>query len=430
MNTAILENASLKTILEQRTAQDLFYLQTLYCDLHQHPELSLQEEKTSARMAGELRRAGYEVSEKIGGNGVVGVLKNGRGPTILVRTDMDALPVTEETGKPYASQVTAELGAGQKVGVMHACGHDMHMTVWVGTARLLASNRDQWRGTLVFVGQPAEELGIGARTMIEAGLFRDFPRPDSALALHVHSSLPAGTVAYTPEFTFANVELMEITVHGKGGHGAYPQTTQDPVLLASRIVVALQSITTTELSPLEPAVISVGYIQGGTKANVVPDEVKLGLTVRSYSDETHRTILRKIKDVCEGLARVSGLAPDQYPTIASTNAVPSTYNDPELTARIAEAFESTLGTRRVRRIKPAMTGEDFAYYGRSKEKIPIFLFWLGAVDPAVYAEAVKNGRQLPSLHNCKFAPKPKPTIKTGVTAMTTAVMELLNGPER
>lgn len=413
-------------LFEKTIKRDIEYLKRLYVHLHQHPELSYFEKETSKRMAAELTKLGFEVTKNIGGYGVVGVLKNGAGPTILIRTDMDALPVKEETGRSFASTVKAVNEAGQEVGVMHACGHDIHMTVWTGAARLLTQLKDQWSGTLVFVAQPAEEQGYGAKAMITDGLYQRFPRPDAALALHVNSELPAGTLAYTPGYTFANVELMEIIVRGVGGHGAYPHTTKNPILLAARIVEAMQSIGTNDLAASDPVVISVGTISGGTKANVVPDEVKIGLSIRSYSDETHEKIRRSINRICHGVAIAAGLEEDLYPIISpDSKFAPSTYNDPTLTGLIAAAFVQQFGKERVVQIEPAMTGEDFGQFGRTEEKIPIFLFWLGAVEHGQYASAKAAGHPLPSLHNSRFIPDTEPTIKTGVAAMATAALKLL-----
>ncbi|MCB0595656.1 MAG: amidohydrolase [Lewinellaceae bacterium] len=405
---------------------DYAYLEKLYIHYHTHPELSFQEVETAKRMAEELRKIGFEVAEKVGGNGVVGVLKNGAGPTVLVRADMDALPIAEETGKPYASTVTTEDEAGNTVGVMHACGHDIHMTVWTGAARRLAAMKGQWKGTLVFIGQPAEERSGGANAMLADGLYERFPVPDYGIALHDTPGLPAGKVGYCSGYSLANVDMMDITVFGKGGHGAAPQDTKDPVLLASRMVVALQSIVSREISPLDPAVVTVGSIHGGTKGNIIPDEVKLELTMRSYSDEVRMALIEKIKRICNGVAMSAGLSEEQYPQYKLREEyTPSVYNDPELTERVRQVFVETLGEENVEQVPPGMVGEDFARYGRTDEQVPIVLFWLGAADPEAYEAAQRGELSLPSLHSSKFAPLPEPTIKTGVAAMTAAVLELL-----
>jgi hippurate hydrolase len=403
-------------------------LESLYRELHAQPELSLQEERTSARIAAELRAAGCEVTERFGGGfGVVGVLKNGAGPTLLLRTDLDGLPVAEETGLPYASKTRARDLAGNEVATMHACGHDVHMTVFTGTARLLAGMKDRWAGTLVFVGQPAEERGIGARVMLAAGLYRQFPRPDFALALHDSATLPAGTVGTVEGFAMANVDSVDITVRGIGGHGAYPHTTKDPIVLAARIVVALQTIVSRETRPVDPAVVTVGSIHGGTKHNIIPDEVKLQLTLRSYSDAVRQHSLDAVRRICRGEAIAAGIPEERMPivTVVEGDFTPATYNDPALTRRIRSTLIAWLGDENVRTIDPEMGGEDFSRFGRTTEKVPICLFRLGAVAPEAVAESLRTGAPLPSLHSSKFAPLPAPTIKTGVTALTAAALELL-----
>ncbi len=418
---------SVKDIVAQKVAAEYPSLETLYKDLHTHPELSLMEEKTSARVAAELRTAGFEVTEKFGGFGVVAVLKNGPGPVVLVRSDMDALPVQEETGLPYASTVRTKDLSARDVPVMHACGHDIHMTVLTGTARMLAALKDRWSGTLVLIGQPAEELGVGARAMLTAGLYQKFPRPDFALALHDNATLPAGTVGTVEGFLYANVDTVDITVRGVGGHGAYPQTTKDPVVLAARIVLALQTIVSRETRPTEPAVVTVGSIHGGTKHNIIPNEVKLQLTLRSYSENVRQHTLEAVKRICRGEAIASGLPDDLMPvvSIAENEFTPSTYNDPALTRRLRATLQDWLGADHVVTADPEMGGEDFSEYGRTVDKVPLCLFRLGAVAPEKIAESQRTGVSLPSLHSSRFAPVPEPTIKTGVTAMTAAVLELL-----
>ena len=301
--------------LAQQINTDLAYLKDLYLYCHQHPELSFQEFESAKRMAAELRKIGFEVTEKVGGNGIVGVYKNGEGPTVLVRADMDALPLAEETGLPYASKVTTTDAAGNTVGVMHACGHDMHMTVWVGTARTLVNMKDRWKGTLVFVGQPAEERSGGSKQMLADGLYERFPRPDYALALHVSATLPVGAIGYSSGYALANVDMLDLTVYGEGGHGAYPHTAKDPVVLAARLILDLQTIVSREISPLEPAVVTVGSIHGGTKGNIIPDEVKLEITLRSYTDEVREALIEKIRRISKGLAISAGLPEDKYPKI-------------------------------------------------------------------------------------------------------------------
>lgn len=414
-------------LVANKVAAEYPSLERLYQDLHAHPELSLMEEKTSAKIAAELRQAGFEVTEKFGGYGIVGVLKNGPGPTLLIRTDLDGLPVTEETGLAYASQTRVSNLSGQTVGVMQACGHDIHMTVFTGTARTLAALKDHWSGTLVLIGQPAEELGVGARAMLTAGLYRKFPVPDFAIAVHDSATLPAGTVGTVEGYIMANVDSMDITVHGVGGHGAYPHTTKDPIVLAARIIGALQTIISRETRPTDPAVITVGSIHGGTKHNIIPNEVKLQLTLRSYSDGVRLHTIEAVKRICRGEAMAAGLPEDLMPTITLVGEqfTPATYNNPQLTRRIRGALNTWLGAEQVRTIEAEMGGEDFSEFGRTAEKVPLCLFRIGAVAPEKVAESERTGVALPSLHSSKFAPVPEPTIKTGITAVTAAALDLL-----
>lgn len=404
---------------------DLGYLEQLYRYLHAHPELSYQEEQTAARIASELQGLGFDVTTGVGGHGLVGVLKNGDGPTVLLRTDLDALPVKEQTGLPYSSTVKAVEQTGQDVSVMHACGHDMHMTVFVGAARRLAAMTDQWSGTLVMIGQPAEERGAGAKAMLDDGLFERFPRPDYNVALHVSASLDAGRIAWVEGFALANVDSVDITVHGVGGHGAYPQATKDPIVLASRIVTALQTISSREIDPQEPVVVTVGSIHGGAKHNIIGNRVDLQLTVRSYADATRKKALDAIRRIAVNEGRVAGLPEELLPEvfIQEQEYTPATYNDPALTERLVKALSDQMGADRLVRTKPVMGGEDFSRYGR--EGIPSVMFWLGAVPPDKFAAAQKGDLNLPSLHSPEFAPLPEPTIRTGVEAMTRAAMDLL-----
>ena len=414
-------------VVAQKLAADYPSLLALYSDLHAHPELSLMEEKTAAKLAAELRAVGFEVTEKFGGHGIVGVLKNGPGPTLLVRADLDGLPLLEETGVPYASKTRVTDLTGQEVPTMHACGHDLHMTIFAGTARQLAAHRDRWSGTLVFVGQPAEERGIGARAMLKAGLYQKFPKPDFALAVHDSATLPAGTIGILEGFNWANVDTAEITVRGAGGHGAYPHATKDPIVLAARIVTTLQTIVSRETRPLDPAVVTVGSIHGGTKSNIIPDEVKLSLTLRSYSETVRRHTIEAVKRICRGEAIAAGLAEDRMPIVEILEGefTPASYNDPALTRRVRNVLTPWLGAERVVGIDPEMGGEDFGQFGRTAEKVPICMFRVGAVDPVKFAESQRTGAPLPSLHSSKFAPLPEPAIKTGVTALTAAALDLL-----
>lgn len=420
-------DGSTPAVVAQKLAADYPSLLALYSDLHAHPELSLMEEKTAAKLAAELRAVGFEVTEKFGGHGIVGVLKNGPGPTLLVRADLDGLPLLEETGVPYASTTRVTDLAGKEVPTMHACGHDLHMTIFTGTARQLAAHRDRWSGTLVFVGQPAEERGIGARAMLKAGLYQKFPKPDFALAVHDSATLPAGTIGILEGFNWANVDTAEITVRGAGGHGAYPHATKDPIVLAARIVTTLQTIVSRETRPLDPAVVTVGSIHGGTKSNIIPDEVKLSLTLRSYSETVRRHTIDAVKRICRGEAIAAGLAEDRMPIVEILEGefTPASYNDPALTRRVRNVLTPWLGAERVVGIDPEMGGEDFGQFGRTAEKVPICMFRVGAVDPVKFAESQRTGAPLPSLHSSKFAPLPEPAIKTGVTALTAAALDLL-----
>ena len=412
----------LQAIVEREYPQWL----ELYKHLHTHPELSLHEELTSRRVADELKRAGFEVTVGVGGFGVVGVLRNGAGPTILVRTEMDALPVKEQTGLPYASQTRAVDDSGNEVNVMHACGHDIHMAVFAGTASSLTALKDHWHGTLVLIGQPAEEKGCGARAMLKDGLFTRFPKPDYCLALHDKADLETGLVGWVEGYALANVDSVDIRIRGVGGHGAWPHKAKDPIVLAAETVLALQTIVSREIPPGEPAVVTVGSIHGGSKHNIIPDEVKLQLTLRSYSDAVRQQTIAAVKRITRGLAEAAGIPGDRMPvvTLLEQEHTPATYNDPVLTRRLTAAFKNWFGETRVRQVSPVMGGEDFSEYGRTQEKIPICLFWLGAIKPELIAESERTGKPLPSLHSSEFAPVPESTIKTGVVAMTSAVLEL------
>jgi len=408
--------------VNKRVAAQYDQLLALYKHFHTHPELSLQEEQTAARLSREMRALGCDVTDNVGGHGVVAVLRNGKGPTVLVRTDMDALPVVEHTGLPYASKVRARDRYGNDVGVMHACGHDMHMTCWVGTARVLAGMKDRWHGTLVFIGQPAEEVGAGARLMLDAGLFRRFPRPDYALALHCDARSPYGSVTYTDGVALANVDSVDITVHGKAGHGAAPHTTVDPVVLAARIVLDLQTIVSREVNPTDPAVVTVGSIHGGTKHNIIPSEVKLQLTVRTTKNAVRKHVLEAIQRIAKAAAE-GARAPEPEVKVDLGEFTPALRNDKDLTRRTVERFKQVLGPDHVHERPLTMGGEDFARYGRAG--VPVFMFFLGSVAPERVAESLKEGGpELPSLHSDRYYPVPEPTIKTAVLAMTTAVLNL------
>jgi len=410
--------------VQEWVASETSQLTQIYKELHQSPELSFQEEKTAARMAGILRDLGFQVTTDIGGHGVVGVLENGTGKTLLLRADMDGLPVVEETGLDYASKVRVRDERGATVGVMHACGHDMHMTNLVGTVRYLASHRDAWQGTLVAIFQPAEEKGAGAKAMIEAGLLRRFPRPDFALAMHVSADTAAGTVGYRAGYAMANVDSVDIEIRGRGGHGAYPHATVDPIVIAARLVLDLQTIVSREIKPIEPAVVTVGSIHGGTKHNIIGDSCHLQLTVRSYSP----TVRKQLKEAIRRKALAAAASADApEPEISSTEGTPALFNDLELTQRVVPAITQVLGEAKITEVEPSMGGEDFGRIGR--EGVPILMLKLGSIDPALLAGYQQQGEKPPSLHSPQFYPAPAETIATGVTTLVSAALELLQPTE-
>jgi amidohydrolase len=399
-------------------------LDGLYRDLHQTPELSLHEEKTAAKLAERLRKLGFEVTPKVGGHGVVALLRNGKGPTVMLRTDLDGLPVEEKTGLPYASKTKTKDATGTEVSVMHACGHDVHMTSWLGTATLLARTKDRWRGTLMLVGQPAEEIGEGARRMLADGLFTRFPKPDVAVAMHTVATAAAGTVRFTPGYALASVDSVDVTLYGKGGHGAYPHTTVDPVVMAARTVLALQTLVSREKSPLEPAVLTVGSIHGGTKSNIIPDEVRLQITLRTYKPEVRKALLAGIERIARAEAMASN-APRQ-PDVKVTEGTPSTYNDPALTKQLVSAVGKVLGEKNLSETPSVMGGEDFSEYSRAG--VPSVMLWLGITEPKRFAEAQGVEEALPSPHSPLYAPDRERALRTGVTLLTTSALELLGKP--
>lgn len=395
-------------------------LVALYRHFHSHPDLSMQEKETAARLAKELEATGAKVTRNVGGHGVVAVVENGPGKTLLIRTDLDALPVTERTELVYASKVTVKGEGGLETGVMHACGHDIHITTLVGVARYLTSNMDRWSGTVVFIGQPAEERGEGAKAMLDDGLFERFPRPDFALALHVDSTLATGKVGYLAGYALANVDSVDIIVRGKGGHGAFPHMTIDPIVEAARLILDLQTLVSREMKPTEPAVVTVASIHGGTKHNVISDTCHLQLTVRSFNDEVRQKLIDGIKRKAKASAASSG-APE--PTVEVTEGTPAMYNDDKLVERLVPVFQKTLGEERVVSSEPSMGGEDFSRYGLAG--VPSFMFRVGAVDE----QRLKRFKQLdqlpPSLHSPLFYPDAEPTLATGVAAMSAAALDLL-----
>jgi amidohydrolase len=400
-------------------------IETLYIDLHRNPELAFQEVQTAAKLAARVRALGYEVTTQVGRTGIVAVMKNGPGPTVMLRTELDALPVEEKTGLPFASQVVVKNGNGQPTPVMHACGHDIHMSAWAGTARLMAEHKDRWHGTLVMVGQPAEEGGGGASAMLKDGLFTRFPRPDFALSLHDDDTMPAGTIGYHPGPFRSMSDDVTIVVHGRGGHAAMPMNTVDPVVLASRIVLALQTIVSRENNPTDPVVITVGSIHGGTQANIIPDDVRLQLSVRTYTLEVRRKTLAAIRRMARGEA-VSAGAPREPEVIAPDDSAvrPTVYNDPALTARLAAALKTALGDKSVVEMPAKMTSEDFAEYWNTG-KVPSALLHIGAVNASKFAEIQKTGIPGPAPHSPEWAPDREPTLKAAIRAEVTELLELL-----
>mgnify|MGYP002622485859 CR=1 FL=1 len=393
----------------------------LYRWFHQHPELSNYEEQTAARLAKEWQQAGYEVHTGIGGHGIVGILKNGAGPTVMLRTDMDALPVIENTGLVYASQVTVKNKDGSDTGVMHACGHDMHMTNLTGVARFLASHKDAWSGTLMLIGQPSEERGEGARRMLEDGLYERFPKPDMAIALHCDGALATGKIGYRAGYALANVDSVDVVMHGRGGHGAAPHTVIDPIVQAAQFITSVQTIVSREMDPIAPGVVTIGSIRGGTKHNVVPDSCKMQLTVRSYTPEVRKQILDGIRRKADAVAKGAGAPP---PTVTVLEEfTPALFNDEELVQRVVPVFQRLLGEGNVVASQQAMGGEDFSRY--AADGVPIFMFRLGTIEPKRLAGLTRGGMQPPSLHSAKYFPDPELALQTGVPAMCDSVLRLM-----
>ncbi|WP_313808841.1 amidohydrolase [Sphingobium sp.] len=440
--TAIMAAASLMSIAHAQTgpapyatasneiattiAGDMDGLMTLYRDLHANPELSEQETATAAKLARRLRAMKFAVTEKVGGTGVVAVLKNGSGPVLLIRADMDALPVTEQTGLEFTSKVRAKTADGTETGVMHACGHDTHMTAFIETAKLLSSRKDEWKGTLVMILQPAEEVGRGARLMLEDGLYTRFPRPTHAIAFHDAANLEAGRIGYAPGFALANVDSIDLLVRGTGGHGAYPQTTRDPIVLGARIVTALQTLVSREQDPFDPAVVTVGSFVGGAKHNVIPDEAKMLLTVRSYSDETREKLIRGIERIARGEAIAAGVPDDRMPVMSVKDEfTPSTYNPPVFANQMADVLKAHFPQGTVSETKPSMAGEDFGRYYRADKSINSFIFWVGGVPAEQMTRAAAGEISLPSLHSPFWAPQADKVIATASEAMTVLAMNIL-----
>jgi amidohydrolase len=403
-------------------------IEALYIDLHRNPELAFQEVETAAKLAARVKALGYEVTTGVGRTGIVAVMKNGTGPTVMLRTELDALPVEEKTGLSFASKVVIKSSSGQSTPVMHACGHDIHMSAWAGTARLMAEHKDRWHGTLLLVGQPAEEGGAGgALAMLKDGLFTRFPRPDFALSLHDDDTMPAGTIGYHPGPFRAMSDGVTIVVHGRGGHAAMPMNTVDPVVLAARIVIGLQTIVSRENNPIDPVVITVGSIHGGTQANVIPDEVRLQLSVRTYTPEVRRKTLAAIRRIARGEAISAGAPREPEVITPGDNATEAVvYNDPALTARLAAALKAGLGAKTVVEMPAKMTSEDFAQYWVTG-KVPSALLHIGAVNAAKFAEIQKTGVPGPAPHSPEWAPDREPTLKAAIRAEVTELLELFKG---
>jgi len=411
------------TATDAAIEKELPDLVKLYKHLHENPELSLQEQQTSAKMAAELKAAGFEVTSKLGGYGVVGVLKNGAGPTVLVRADMDGLPIIEKTGLPYASKVRVRNKEGVEVGVMHACGHDVHMSCFIGAAKALAATKDYWQGTLLFVAQPAEEVVAGARAMLDEGLYKKFGKPDYALALHADPLKPVGVISYTDGLALANSDTVDITVKGKGGHGAAPHLSIDPTVLSARIILDLQTIVSREVNPLDPCVVTVGSIHGGTKHNIIPNEVKLQLTVRTTKPEVRKGVLEAIARIAKAAA-VGAKAPEPDIVVSETQFTPATINDSALVKRTTTLLKSVFSEKNIQTRPPQMGAEDFGRF--SKDGVPIFMFFLGSVSQEKYDASLKPGAAaLPGMHTDAYYPEPDKAIRVGARAMSLSVIDLL-----
>ncbi|MDG2003353.1 MAG: amidohydrolase [Novosphingobium sp.] len=416
--------------VSETIAGDLPELMDIYRDLHANPELSFAELRTAGIMAEQARKAGFEVTEKVGRTGVVAVMRNGEGPTLLIRADMDGLPVTEQTGLSFASKRRGTSTAGVESGIMHACGHDTHMTAWIETARLLSARRSEWSGTLIMIAQPAEELGLGSREMLADGLYDRFGKPDYALAFHDTPELPSGVIGASPGWALANVDSVDITVKGIGGHGAYPHRTRDPIVLASAIVMRLQTLASREIDPLDPVVLTVGSFHAGTKHNIISDEAKLELTVRSYSDETRKQLLDGIRRIAEGEALAAGVPKDRMPEVSVKQPYTrSTFNSPELTQAFVAEMKAKLGEGRVLVTPSAMAGEDFGEFRRAdEENIQSLIFWVGGTPAARLEAAGAGGPPIPSLHSPFWAPEADKVIATAAEALTQTALRLMAKP--
>jgi amidohydrolase len=415
--------------------QQLPALIETYKTLHQHPELSHHEQWTAAYLATALRKLGFTVTEHIGkysdgtpAEGLIATLANGPGPRLLLRTELDALPVAEKTNLPYASTITTKNDTGQQVGVMHACGHDLHITTILGTAQQLVADKSKWHGTLMIVGQPAEELGDGARAMLSEHVYDRFGRPDFVLAEHDVSDIAAGQVGVVSGPFKSGLASIDVVMRGIGGHGAKPEQTKDPVIMAGEFLVMLQTIVSRQNSPQQPAVITVGHIVGGTKRNIIPDEVRMELTMRSFDDAQRDAMIAGVKRIANGVAIAAGVPADRMPlvTVSDTEFVPVTFNDPALADRFRVVAKAALGPKNLVETKPSMASEDFGEWALPDHSIPIFCFWLGTSDPAKVAESERTGVPLPATHSPTFAPIPEPSLRAGITVMTAMSLALLN----
>lgn len=420
----------LKTFVNDQVSS----LVTIYKDLHAHPELSHQEIHTSALVADELRRAGYAVTEHIGkypdgsqAYGVVAILENGAGPRLLIRSDLDALPVMEDTGLGYASHVAAKNAAGQDGGVMHACGHDIHMTTLIGTGRALAALKNQWHGTVMLIGQPSEETIDGAKAMLADHLYERFGKPDMAIALHDINLHPAGQISVTSGPALSGATSIDVTIRGVGSHGSRADLGKDPIVMAAQFITQIQTIASRQTDPRDPVVVTIGDIHAGTRRNIIPDEAKMELTLRAFNEKMREAAISGIRRAAQGVALAAGVPEDRAPiiTVLENESTPVTYNDPALTTRIKGAIAAVLGAQNVIDDPPAMGSEDFGLFGLEGHQIPTVMFWLGAMDPAKFAEATAAGKELPGLHSNHFEPLPEPTLRTGVEAMTSAAIALL-----
>ena len=413
--------------IEESIKKDIPYLKSLYLDIHQNPEISLMEKETSKKLANELEKIGFEVTRNFGGYGVVGIFKNGNGPTILYRTDMDALPMKEKTGLSYASQIITKNFDGNDVGTMHSCGHDMHMTVWTGTARALVERKNEWKGTIIMIGQPAEEIGAGAAMMLNEGLFEKYPIPDYGIALHSSPTIPSGKVGFGKGYTMANTESVDIKVFGQGAHGASPHMSIDPIVTASIIVMELQTIVSRNINPLDDAVITVCSFQGGTKHKIITDEVKLQLTIRTYKEEVRKLIHKRIKEICNGIASSMGLDKSQWPeVIIPEKYTPANFNDSKLVDLMMNSSKEIIGANNVIVSDPQMVGEDFSRFGNTKEKIPTVLYWLGTVPDDRMKKYEAGNYALPGLHSPFYYPEIERSIITGIKVNTQAMIKIFN----